>query len=428
MSKLVYTGSNCSVAAQLTWSVFDGNPRRRRDVRRTAVVVDGFRYVLVDQGDHNLIGLATGDGLDGRISKAKRLYSYALLCNAFLHQADDDVGVRNGIFVMTLEHDVTHRCVCVIRNSEIVYDVVETRDRAAEIAAERFQEFGGLCKLFASADELDEPLTDQITWDDLVAHADSNSLLLNVPASPMVFIGLGVTLLAIASGLAYWYMVEVPLREAERLKKLAEADKTPIYLRALKKEAQSTGWTQASMRRALDGLGKKPYILPDGWRLAKVHCDVQGCKDTWAREGGDLNGLVAKNRAASLQNDPKLQADVAATIWKAEVEASHIDLQSLPLATDELQRAIKPVMQQLDNAGVRVLIGKPAPWPPSAPVTGVKKSVIVTAQPVKVEAPFPLGSEVLGKFPASVVFNGFTLELTNPRTFTLTIEGNSYAR
>lgn len=427
MSKLVFENRTCSIAAQLTWSVFEGSPKSRRDVRKTAVVVSAFKYIVVDQGDHNRIGLATGDGLDGRIQKAKRLNSFALLCNAFLHDSDDEAPTRNGIFVMVPETDEARRCVCVIRNSDIVLDVVESVERVFEIVQERHGEFGGHCQVFAERDELPVGLTTQITWENLAAYADKSNTMTAVPGSPLVFAGVMFGVLALGSAVAYWYMVEVPRREEERLRKLAEADKTPQYLKALRAAAQSTGWTRDSMRKAIEGLGKRPYLLPAGWRLSSVRCDTQVCTESWAREGGDINGLVAEHRVAQLQADAKLRPDSATMTWAPIVEPSKVDLATLPHGAEELQKALKPVMQRLDNVEVRVSLGKPTAWPPTAPTGGVKKNVIVTAQPVKVVSAYPLGSEVLGKLPANVVFNGFTLELTNPRTFTLTIEGNSYA-
>lgn len=428
MSKVVHTSGGTSVVANMHWSVFLSAKKDRQIIRKTAQMVAGLGYVIDGDEDARQIGFETPDVMAVSGRKASRRSSFALLCRELLF----DIGEgnmsanHNGIFLMHVEGDSDKRAICAIRNGQIVQDSVEQTARAFSLAEERHREMAGYCQVLAEHDELPITLTQEISWDDLTAYVAKENQLAPVPMSPLVPLALLALVAAIGCGTAYYFMVYQPAVEAEQARRRAEADKTPAYLKALKAASSNAGWERVSLKKAIESLKDRPYFVA-GWSLAKVTCGLKRCVETWERQGGDLTELVRANSVATLLPDARLRKDVAVMERVIESIPGRIDLTKLPHGDLDTQVHFKPVIQQLDNAGIRMQLGKDEVWPRFSP-RGVKKDVLVMVKKVELTAKYPFSVEALEKAPSNVVYSGFTLKTEDPNEFVITVEGNAYVR
>lgn len=429
MSRIVYTDpKGNAIVANMGWAVISGTGRAQIRERANRGI-GAQRYVFYKPDGLN-IGLETADviSLPDKKSKASTRHAFALLCRKHLLASEgDQLTGSNGIFVMSIGGEEDKRAICVFRDGSIIQDGVESAERAISIADENYREFGGYCTVFADVDDLPIKQVEDVQWEDLAQQIGKDTLLLKVPVSPMLPVSILGALLVAGCGFAYYQMIHLPRVQAERAKKLAEADKTPQYLKALREAAEGVGWERNALIAFIDSAKDRTYFS-EGWVLSEMVCSAGKCIEKWSREGGMLSDLVKANPGWTLVADPKMNADTAYLEKAIEARTARLDLDNLPRGDLEKQLNYKPVIQSLDNAGVSMSVGAGRPWPNFDVRNVKKKEEIVRAEKVEVKTIYPFGTESIKELPANVIFNGFTLKAVNPKSFSLVVEGAGYVR
>ncbi|WP_234265134.1 hypothetical protein [Hydrogenophaga sp. NFH-34] len=431
MSKVVHLDhKGNAIVARLNWSPINGTRRSHIRDSATSRGTGARRYVIYKPDEAMYIGLESDDVMAEVPVKAKSRHSFALLClEHLLCNEADELSASNGIFVLSIEEekDQDRRAICIIRNGAIVHDSVENGDRALNIAQTQFQEMGGYCLVFSDHSDVPIQQVETIEWGHLAKHESKATSLSPVPISPLVPLGIAAVLLFIGCGFAYHQMIHIPKKEAERAKRMAEADKTPQYLQALRQAADSLGWERGALIDLIDSMKGRVYFH-DGWSLSEVTCTTSKCTEKWEREGGTLADLLKMQAGSTLVPDPKLSTKVAQLEWSIASKPTSLDLNNLPRGDLEKQLSYKPVLQMLDNAGISTNIGTPRAWPNFDVRNVKKKDVIVKAEKFEVRTIYPFGSDSIRELPSNVIFNGFTLKAVSPKSFVLVVEGAGYVR
>lgn len=431
MSKVVYTdGQGNAIVGRLNWSVYSGSVKSRTHIRKSASRHGAKRYVLFRDKDTNRIGLETDDVSTTTAIKAKRRYAFALLCRELLHVEMEEGGTANGIFVMSCldkPESPDRRAVCVIRNGEIAMDLIDNAERVMQQVQDAYSGMAGYCMVFSDSEDVPLQGVTHIEWSDLTDFFDKSMQLNTVPISPMVPLGILIAACVAGGAFGYHQLVYVPMKKAERAKRAAEQDKTQQYVKALAQAAESVGWSRASLIEQIDALKSKTYFH-NGWVLKQLTCTPTKCTETWQREGGLLPDLIAANSGATLLADARMRPDEAIFERQNNGKAAQLNLETLPTGSGEIQQLYKPVIQTLDNVGIKVSLGREKTWPAFDAAKVKKKQVLVKAHKFDVTTAYTLATEAVSKLPSNVVIDSFTLKTTNPKTYILTVEGNGYVR
>lgn len=431
MSKVVYTdGQGNAIVGRLNWSVYSGSVKSRTHIRKSASRHGAKRYVLFRDKDTNRIGLETDDVTMSTAIKAKRRYAFALLCRELLHAELDEGGTANGIFVMTCQdkpESGDRRAVCVIRNGEIAMDLIDNAERVMQQVQDAYSGMAGYCMVFADTEDVPLQGITHIEWSDLTDFFDKPMLLNPVPMSPVVPLGILLAVCVAGGALGYYQLVYVPMKQAERARRAAEQDKTQQYVKALAQAAESVGWNKTSLIEHIDAIKGKTYFH-NGWALRELTCTTTKCTETWQREGGLLPDLIAANSGATLVADPRIRPDEAVFERSNNGKAGQLNLEALPTSSVEIQQLYKPVIQLLDNVGIKVKLGREKTWPAFDAAKVKKKQVLVKAHKFDVTTAYTLATEAVSRLPSNVVIDSFTLKAINPKTYILTVEGNGYVR
>jgi|GEM_PF-2967754 len=431
MSKVVYIDDKANgIVARMNWSVYQGAKQRRSHILRAASGLDAKRFVLNDETGTSILGLETDDVTATEVSqKVKRRFSFALLCrNYLLTSEEDELASDNGIFFMEVDGEEGRIAICIVRNGGIHRDSVEALDKAIALAESQYEEMGGYCHVYSNSKSLPMATVKPIEWDDIADEAGKATQLNSMPLSPLVPIALLGLIAAIGLGIGYYQMVHVPKKEAERAKRMAEADKTALYLKALREAASSVGWTHESLTTTVNDLMSQSYFI-NGWKLREVTCEPQKCTEKWSREGGLLDDLLSAKPLSTMVSEGQIKADEVVLERQAPAQAASLDLNALPAGALEIQKSFLPIVQRLDNAGIRMQVGKTEPWPRFNGIRNVKKKdAIVKSVKLSVRVPYPFGVDAIKEMPSHIVIDKFTMMALNPKDFSLTLEGKGYVR
>jgi hypothetical protein len=424
MSVIVFQDKKLAIASGLRWSLLaqDSKKKQNRTEQIRARVRNSngaTRYVTTTSAeDAPYIGLYTPD----RMGKAPKgdIHSIALVfLHALLKAHRGERSTINAALVMDVENaQSTKKAVVIILGGNIVHDTVEDQFRAHAIVEQNQNELGGFLQVLSS--EGDIPGATHVSWEDLLVHATKESKTSPVPQGALLIPAvLGVLLLA-GLGAAYHFLVIVPEQEAERRRKAQEADKTQQYLQQLAAAMQNAGWVSTSYINQLQAMRSDPYWIK-GWSLAKLDCQhqSQSCQEHWVRHGGKLPELVAQRANGVYQPQANPRDSEASFSRKAVVEPAVLTHDVIPADDNEADMRLRPVINELVNAGMAVQLSAPTVWP-SFPMAGVKQDVVIKRRKMTINADYYLAEQAVRQLPAHVIPDSISFKTMDPFTVQLT--------
>jgi len=376
MSTIVFQDKKLAIASGLRWSLLaqDSKKKQNRTEQIRARVRNSngaTRYVTTTSAeDAPYIGLYTPDRM-GKAPKGE-IHSLALVFLHALMQAHrGERSTINAALVMDVENaQSAKKAVVIILGGNIVHDTVEDQFRAHAIVEQNQTELGGFLQVLSS--ESDIPSATHVTWEDLLAHATKESKSHPVPSGALLLPALLGLVVIAGLGAAYHFLVIVPEQEAERRRKAQEADKTQQYLQQLAAAMQNAGWVAPSYVAQLSAMRNDPYWIK-GWSLAKLDCQhqSQSCQEHWVRHGGKLPELVSQRPGATYLPQTNPRDSEASFSRKALVEPAVLTPDVIPADENEADMRLRPVINELVNAGMAVQLSALTVWP-SFPMAGVK--------------------------------------------------------
>lgn len=428
MSHIVYTQKGLALASGLRWSVLAdtgrGPFRSRKAIRGPAADVRATRYASTTHPQATYLGMYTPDVLSGAVKG--EVHSLALVfLNALVDASTADRSMINAALSMSTDSaDHTKRALVIIADGHVVQDSVESASRVFEIIGEWRGRLGEALQVYASEAEI--PDARVISWVDLLKHANKRSQTLAVPAS-LVLPAFVLGALAVAGAYAFYhYTVTVPAAEAERMRKAAAADRTGQYLQQLQAAMEAVGWAGEGVIADLLHMRGEPFFTV-GWTLTGMECktETKACVEQWARVGGMLPDLIAARSGLTYVAQVSAKDEQAGFIRTLDVNASRLSVDMLPANSEDADLKLRPVVNELVNAGVRVQISEAVAWPP-VPLQGVNPSAVVKRRKVSITTDYRLVDQVIRKLPAHVVPDSYALITSNP--FAVTVTAYAYVK
>lgn len=428
MSHIVYTQKGMALASGLRWSVLADTGRgpfkSRKAIRGPAANVRATRYACTTHPHATYLGMYTPDVLSGAVKG--EVHSLALVfLNALIDASTADRSMINAALSMgTDSADHTKRALVIIADGHVVQDSVESASRVLEIISEWRGRLGEALQVYAGEAEI--PDARVISWVDLLRHANKRSQTLAVPAS-LVLPALILGALAVAGAYAFYhYTVTVPAVEAERMRRTAAADRTGQYLQQLQEAMQTVGWSGESVIADLLSLRPEPYFTA-GWTLTGVDCktETKACVEQWTRVGGMLPDLIAARSGLTYMSQVSAKDAQASFTRALEISPSSLSVDLLPANSQDADLKLRPVVNELVNAGVRVQISEAVAWPP-VPLQGVNPDAVIKRRKVSITTDYRLVEQVIRKLPAHVVPDSYVLTTSNP--FVVTVTAYAYVK
>ena len=429
MSQIVYQTKGLALASGLKWPVMQETGNRslskRRVIRAVARDVRATRYLITQHDDGTYIGLYSPDELQRSVKG--EIHSLALVfLNALLDARSQDRSMINAVLAMSVAGDHIKRAVVIINDGHIVHDHVEPAARVHELTTEQRLRLGDALQVFSSEQDIAQSV--EVSWEHLIGHANKLSRSQPVPG------GLALPLLILAVGcvagaaFAYHQLITIPAQKEEQRRKAAAADRTGEYVRQMRAALQSVGWDKDQLLADAMGMRTEPYFV-SGWALKSVSCSVEGksCTEDWERVGGNLKDLIAAR--PKLQYVPQESAkDAQASLSRVlDVKATELTPEHLPeQGTGQADMVLRPIVNELVNAGVRVQISEAVAWPP-VPLQGVSPAAIIKRRQVSITADYHLIEESIRKLPLHVVPHSYTLA-TASNPMTVTVVGHAYLK
>lgn len=430
MSHIVYSQKSLSLASGLNWPVLKlgkGRFGARAAVRGPARTVRATKYVSIDnaRGDAKHIGLYTPDVLlqsvKGEIHSLGIVFLEALA--KVTSQGRESI---NAILSMEVDgSDHSKRAVVVISDGNIVHDSVENVSRVRDIVKTWREQLGDVLQIYGSGGDL--PDAREVHWADLAANASKRTLMLDVPRNLIFPALLGTVMLAIAAYTAYHYMVVVPGQKAERMRMAAALDRTGDYLSSLQEAVRSVGWEKESFLADLNSLRENPYWT-NGWVLDTAECaaDPSNCTEKWVRLGGNLPTLVKERQSLTYEAQEKAKDDEASFARTFQRVGEALSVEALPADATDADMRLRPVVNELVNAGVVVQISEPVAWPP-VPLQGVRPDAVIKRRKVTLTADYHLIEQAVRLLPGHVVADGYRMSM-NKSPFSASVTAYAYVK
>lgn len=434
MSKTVNVHKGIGAIAGLNWSVLSGKASSA-NIRRNASLIRALRYSVRTIDGANYLGLETLDVLAKL--KCKKRHSLAFLCLNYLSgidltehpaqvefEGEDSATKVNAVFVLSVKDEADKRAVVVIRNGLIELDTVEGHSKAIALAQDKRTSLNDHCAIFCELDEIDRAM--EVTWQDLFANANSKSLLRGVPTNPLTVLAVLGVVLAGGLGAAYYTLVIIPEQEAERLRRLAQADRTPHYMAELQSKLAVSSWDHEALKASIERTSLTPYLL-DGWAIQSVSCNLSECTETWSRVSGDLKTLMRARPGARYLPEASKATNTAVFAYPVIAPATQgIDPESIPVGALEKHAMLRPTIQKLENAGYKLSQGNELVFPPM-PISGIDRGSLVTRSPIDIAVALNHANEVIDMLPMPIGLDGYTIRVANKQIY-IELEGFAYAK
>lgn len=425
MSRIVYSEKGLALASGLKWPVLNPGAGlfkgRTWAIRQPAQLAEATRYVLTTRADVTRVGLFTPDTMQA--PARGKVHSLALVFLEALQSHGTERNLINAMLSIAPATDAERRAVVVIEGGEIVRDQMESRQTAAQIAAERHESAPGLFKVYSATPDIEGATL--IQWADLIGYAHKGSATTAIPVSPLVPLAVSALLLAIGGGLAYHYLIALPQKRADAARVLAATDKTAQYVERLEAELGKAGWDIAALSAHLQTMATAT-LYADGWSLKSLECEVgRECRETWSRVGGLLPDLLKQRPEARYLPAESTGANLVVLSYAAPKEFRALQPAQIPANKVNADLDIKPVMQHLLNAGQDMKVSEFDAWPPG-PVAGVQPDVLVQRRKVEITSHYFFTEEALAQLPDSVLGQSFELVAGTP--IKVTFKGHQYAK
>jgi hypothetical protein len=422
MSQIVYTHKGLALASGLAWSLRSsgrGLRKTRQAIREAALAQKATRYASTTHNGDTYLGMYRPDVLQRSVKGDVHSLALVFLNALLAENSAVDRSMLNAALSMGVEStDHAKRALVVIADGHVISDTVEPASRAVEIIEERRQQLGETLLVFTGDGDI--PGAIPTTWVDLIRYASKSSQTHQVPTSLVLPGALLLALVALGGYAAYHYTVAIPAMEAERARKAAAADRTGQYLKQLAASMEAVGWSKDSLVGELTARKSDPFYT-SGWALKSVSCttESQRCTEQWERVGGKLPELVTARESYSYV--PQQAAKDSEAVFDRVLAATsgRLTHDHIPVDAADADLKLRPVVNELVNAGARVQISEAVAWPP-VPMQGVKPDAVIKRRKVSIIADYPLYEQVIDRLPAHVVPTAFTLQTSSPFELTLT--------
>lgn len=425
MSRVVLYNGKIALAAGMGWRVFDRSAKKRArqaDIRSAAADTESSLYCIVTGQTGSSLGLYQED--DDVPPKAGKLYSMA----AVIAQAMGNVNA-----VVYWEINAQTAAVIVTEAGVPMVDKVEPINAA-------MQSVNGFLKgdqghtdyeFFSNvADRMSE--AKHLTDAQLLERATSAARLRPPPANVTQLIAVLMAVVVVGGGALGYQQWRAEQDRQEMLRKAREEDPTPKYRAELARRVGEMGFSPEALIALQDRFSTKP-IWASGWQLEQIVCKRDGtCQATWARAGGNFEGLLAANSGWTLLPD--------STLEKARLQRSETialggvgSVAAIP-DREPARTRLFSVAQEWANAGITTTIAPSlSRWPasPGYDVAAVPPAEVVVAMPVKVSTPGTLSAEVIRSTPPGVFFEEIQIDLKPAEarnSIRTTLAGQAYAR
>lgn len=425
MSRVVLFNGKVALAAGMGWRVFDRTAKKRArqaDIRAAASETESALYCIVTGQSGSSLGLYQDD--DDVPPKAGKLHSMA----AVIAQAMGNVNA-----VVYWEINAQTAAVIVTEAGVPMVDKVEPISAAV-------QSVNGFLKgdqghtdyeFFSNvADRMSEAklLTDA----QLLERATTAARLHAPPANVTQLIAVLMAVVVLGGGALGYQQWRAEQERAELIRKAREEDPTPKYRAELARRLNEMGFSPEALVQLQSRLSSK-RVWVNGWQLEQIVCKRDGaCQASWARFGGNFEGLLAANPGQTLLSDSTLEK--ARLQWNESIALGGTGSVAAIPDRETTRTRFYSVAQEWANAGINTTIALSlARWPasPAYDVAAVPPAEVVVAMPVKVSTPGSLSDEVIRSTPAGVFFDEIQIDLkpTEARnSIRTTLAGQAYAR
>jgi hypothetical protein len=429
MSQIIYQQKGLALASGLKWPVLQISGKspfkRRAAIRAAARDVRATRYLITEHDEAKYLGLYTPDELQRSVKGD--IHSLAMVfLNALLDARSVDRSMLNAVLVMSIDGDHSKRALVIISDGHVVHDQVESAQRVHELVGELRNRLADALQAFSS--EKDIPGAREVSWELLAGYANKSSRTQAVPKSILIPLVAATVIVVGGAGFAHHQFVTLPQLKAEALRKAAASDRTGEYLRELQQALQSVGWNREHLIADLSAMRVQPFFAA-GWALKAVSCSVEAraCTEDWDRVGGSLANLVVVRSDLQYQPQDALKDSQATFMRELAVQPAELTADRLPEhGNADADRMLRPVVNELVNAGVRVQMSEAVAWPP-VPMQGVKPSVVIKRRQVSITADFHLIEESVRKMPEHFVPHSYTLS-TSSSPMSVTVVGHAYIK
>lgn len=425
MSRVVLYNGKVALAAGMGWRVFDRSAKKRArqaDIRAAAADTESSMYCIVTGQTGSSLGLYQED--DDVPSKAGKLHSMA----AVIAQAMGNVNA-----VVYWEINAQTAAVIVTEAGVPMVDKVEPINSA-------MQSVNGFLKgdqghtdyeFFSNvADRMSE--AKHLTDVQLLERATSAARLHQPPANVTQLMAVLMAVVVLGGGALGYQQWRAEQERQELLRKAREDDPTPKYRAELARRVGEMGFSAEALIALQDRLSAKS-VWVSGWQLEQIVCKRDGaCQASWARFGGNFEGLLAANPGQTLLADSTL--DKARLQWNEKIALGGVGSVSAIPDREAARTRLFSVAQEWANAGITTTIAPSlSRWPasPGYDVAAVPPAEVVVAMPVKVSAPGALSNEVIRSTPPGVFFEEIQIDLKPAEarnSIRTTLAGQAYAR
>jgi hypothetical protein len=434
MGSIVYRDGAVGLVAGLSWSVLSSDADRltgaglRKKIRRQSSLLGASRFVLNPLAGANHLGLYTAPLLS-RDKAPRQMHSLALVFLMAFNRADKNS--VNAILLMPIQGDDERRALVIVEGGQVVHDRIERATDAIALV-QKFRNTSGLQYAVFSVGHEVHDATD-IGWSQLLATANKNNALQNLPRNIALLASLTVAVVLAVVGLAYFQWVIGPAREhAAQLAKAEQENKTPAYLQKLRQGLSVAGWEVSDLTQFLEQQ-HQTLAYTKGWGLEKIVCDIdaQQCRYHYTRVGGEIDALIAQlpGKTYDLQTASKDAAQFNAPFVPVFHSLSRADLPKanawpVPLNTR---------LQRLTDAGAKLATLKEEAWPSQGiELKKVDAAVVVRRAAVEMTLPLPLVPSALAELPPFLGWRSFVLVVNHSSDksalLTVQLKGHRYAQ
>lgn len=425
MSRVVLYNGKIALAAGMGWRVFDRSAKKRArqaDIRAAAADTESSLYCIVTGQTGSSLGLYQED--DDVPPKAGKLYSMA----AVIAQAMGNVNavVYWEINAQTAAVIVTEAGVPMVDKVEPINSAVQSVNGflKGDQGHTDYEFFSNVADRMSDA----KHLTDA----QLLERATSAARLHSPPANVTQLIAVLMAVVLVGGGALGYQQWRAEQDRQELLRKAREEDPTPKYRAELARRVNDMGFSPQALIALQERFASKP-VWANGWQLEQIVCKRDGtCQATWARAGGNFEGLLAANPGWTLLPDSTLEKgrlQISESIALGGVGS----VAAIPVREAAKTRLFS-VAQEWANAGITTTVAPSiSRWPasPGYDVAAVPPAEVVFAMPVQVSTPGTLSNEVIRSTPPGVFFEEIQIDLRPAEarnSIRTTLAGQAYAR
>ena len=429
MSSIVYANKSLALATGLRWSVLNAAPSKAGAATRIAGRSVGATKFVVDRyAEQNYLGLYTPGVSIADVSNAKRrkIHSLALVfVEAVLRSSEIERSMLYAILAVSQQDGsqstTANTALVIIDGGRIIYDGLESFARATEIINDHRSRDGRFQLFSDSEDFVDANI---INWASLIEYAGSSNITKNIPRNPAQYFVLLAVILGIGGYGTYYQLVTLPAKRAEEARKRAEADRTPIYLKALEEAMQNAGWSVPSMVSHIKNLDASTYFY-QGWVLKSMDCNVNACTEVWDRLGGSVTDLMQMRNGGQYIPEKSIPDKTATVQMPLKAEGAKLTHEMIPAKGIDVHKAIKPPLNKIENAGGAGQLGETMTWP-VMPMTGVRSDVVIKRTRLEINYKYPFAIETLNEMPANFVPESFLL--SSGQEMSISLKGFVYEK